>query len=599
MPEGTTHIGRRAFGPVSDTWLDGLTHVILPDGLKAIGVNAFVYNKKLTDITFPQSLTNIDLGAFIGCDSLRTVALPENLTTISSGVFANCRNLKQVILSQHVRTIGSEAFYGCPELQHLIILADNEKAFNLIKGILPVELQPLAQDEMRPFRKYLDHIQQLLNQHPQGITDETMLEEISVYINKARVLLEKAAPHPRLYQSLKQRLDSLIMSVHLHQQDLGAAISFWLDEKPLLNEAALMSFASTYFISSDLDEREKHIAMIALFKEHYQQPEIYTLLTKSILTLLTAKATPGKHEPLKDDIQKWVPLAVMKAAMAEVMYQMQENDPLKKPLAAIIEKLPHLTRQEYKRLLAIPRIKEALEKHPLIGSENIQVFELCYDLQSLEQQQLPVNDVQFLKNTIQRVAHDKNPHISQSVEEQEKQSILFIKNQLIEQEQLAAGAQVQAQVQAYNKLLEAINELSKYGDRLIAAKAKTKGSIAIKLANELIEILNLNKSLVENCDENEAGELNKFIERFTEKLNSKNKEMAKYRLTWSTLVANVAIALTGVGAIAIMGKLICTKIMNKRALFFFQKKKTTSEEKLADTKNAFSELNDLLNRHKS
>ncbi|NDC41214.1 MAG: hypothetical protein EBZ77_06640 [Chitinophagia bacterium] len=58
--------------------------------------------------------------------------------------------------------------------------------------------------------------------------------------------------------------------------------------------------------------------------------------------------------------------------------------------------------------------------------------------------------------------------------------------------------------------------------------------------------------------------------------------MSAYRIAWGTIVANIAIALTGVGILCIAGKLIHSRVTEGRALFFFQKNKTTSEEKIAD-----------------
>ncbi len=53
--------------------------------------------------------------------------------------------------------------------------------------------------------------------------------------------------------------------------------------------------------------------------------------------------------------------------------------------------------------------------------------------------------------------------------------------------------------------------------------------------------------------------------------------MAKYRLNWNTIIKNVVIALTGLGALLIGFQLAYSKYTTGRATFFFQKPQTDSE----------------------
>jgi len=62
-------------------------------------------------------------------------------------------------------------------------------------------------------------------------------------------------------------------------------------------------------------------------------------------------------------------------------------------------------------------------------------------------------------------------------------------------------------------------------------------------------------------------------------LNSENGTMSDYRLSWPTILKNIAIALTGIGLVCIAGQLIHSHVTQGRALFFFQKDKTTCEER--------------------
>ncbi len=58
--------------------------------------------------------------------------------------------------------------------------------------------------------------------------------------------------------------------------------------------------------------------------------------------------------------------------------------------------------------------------------------------------------------------------------------------------------------------------------------------------------------------------------------------MNAYRVAWGTMIATIASVLAGVGLLCISGRLIHSRATEGRALFFFQKNKTTSEEKIAD-----------------
>ena len=105
----------------------------------------------------------------------------------------------------------------------------------------------------------------------------------------------------------------------------------------------------------------------------------------------------------------------------------------------------------------------------------------------------------------------------------------------------------------------------------------SKGQIAIDLADKLNEMAD-NFFVQESVQRNWA----EFKQQFSTLLHSKDPEMSAYRVSWNTIVTNIAIALTGIGLLVIAGKLIHSKVTEGRTLFFFQKSKTRSEEKIAD-----------------
>ena len=123
-------------------------------------------------------------------------------------------------------------------------------------------------------------------------------------------------------------------------------------------------------------------------------------------------------------------------------------------------------------------------------------------------------------------------------------------------------------------LLASIKKMHDYGTDL-KEQGASKGQTAIDLAEAL-------RTMAETffAQEDTGVQFPKFKKEFSELLDSKNAEMGEYRLSWSTILKNIAIALTGVGLVLIAGHMLYSKSIGGRALFFFQNDKTTGEELL-------------------
>ncbi|WP_367606753.1 ankyrin repeat domain-containing protein [Legionella sp. W05-934-2] len=130
------------------------------------------------------------------------------------------------------------------------------------------------------------------------------------------------------------------------------------------------------------------------------------------------------------------------------------------------------------------------------------------------------------------------------------------------------------------RLFSTIRALKEYGANL-KTQGASKGQIAIDLAEEL-----WSKADAFFKKENNPDNFKTFQTEFSQVLNSKNHEMSEYRTSWPTIIANIAIALTGIGALLLAGNLIYTKETQGRALFFFQKSQTTCEEKIGNVNQA-------------
>lgn len=113
--------------------------------------------------------------------------------------------------------------------------------------------------------------------------------------------------------------------------------------------------------------------------------------------------------------------------------------------------------------------------------------------------------------------------------------------------------------------LHEIQAMYDYGV-LLRDQGASKGQVAIDLANELTIMAN-------EFFGQELEQLNftEFKSRFSALLHSKDQEMSAYRISWGTIIGNIAIALTGIRLLFITGQLIHSKVTENRALFFFQK----------------------------
>jgi hypothetical protein len=86
------YIGARAF-----EGLEGVTEVVVSDGVREIGEGAFAHCTGLEKLTLPESLIQIRAGAFRGCTSLRSLELPGGIYALEEDAFADCTGLTNVV----------------------------------------------------------------------------------------------------------------------------------------------------------------------------------------------------------------------------------------------------------------------------------------------------------------------------------------------------------------------------------------------------------------------------------------------------------------------------------------------------------------------
>ena len=123
---------------------NGLTEVIIPEGVTEIGDYAFSRCTSLAEVTIPENVTKMGFRAFYGCSNLKTLNynaadcqsvsykgaqwtaietlnIGENVKAINMGAFYGCTSLTEVTIPGSVTKIGNYAFCGCTGLTEVII----------------------------------------------------------------------------------------------------------------------------------------------------------------------------------------------------------------------------------------------------------------------------------------------------------------------------------------------------------------------------------------------------------------------------------------------------------------------------------------------
>ena len=108
IPNGVTAIGDNAFYMCS-----GLTSICIPNGVMSIGENAFAGCRGVTAASIPNSVTTIGKYAFSHCDQLTEITIPGSVTTIDEGAFFYCTGLTSITIPNSVTVLGYRAFTGC------------------------------------------------------------------------------------------------------------------------------------------------------------------------------------------------------------------------------------------------------------------------------------------------------------------------------------------------------------------------------------------------------------------------------------------------------------------------------------------------------
>ena len=127
VPDGVTAIGKEAFYAKS-----AITEIHLPTGITSIGANAFQSCTGLTELHLPTGITSIGDSAFRSCTGLTEIVVPDSVETIGDKAFYDCSGLASLRLSQGLKTLGTNVFLSCDSLTEIEIPAGVENVGNYI-----------------------------------------------------------------------------------------------------------------------------------------------------------------------------------------------------------------------------------------------------------------------------------------------------------------------------------------------------------------------------------------------------------------------------------------------------------------------------------
>lgn len=98
-----------------------ISHLLIADGITAIGDRVFQDGNLLTEVSFPSTVTAIGNGSFAGCKWLKRVRQAFQVTSIGDRAFSGCGTLEEIQLSENLSHIGARAFENCTSLKEILL----------------------------------------------------------------------------------------------------------------------------------------------------------------------------------------------------------------------------------------------------------------------------------------------------------------------------------------------------------------------------------------------------------------------------------------------------------------------------------------------
>lgn len=139
MPWFTLRNGVLTFDPYFHDASSTITvpATIAQQPVKELTDYCFAAQEGVTEVILPEGLAFIGSYAFAQMPDLRAVKIPEGVSEIGHGVFYDCQKLEAVSLPGSLTYIGLETFTGCNELQHIFFSGTAQQWEDLKIGPLP------------------------------------------------------------------------------------------------------------------------------------------------------------------------------------------------------------------------------------------------------------------------------------------------------------------------------------------------------------------------------------------------------------------------------------------------------------------------------
>ena len=110
LPDDVKTVAKGTFGNCN------ISELVVPEGVKDIGENAFAGCGDLIRISLPESLKNIGAGAFSGCGVIH-LKVPGGVEKIGMDAFYDCK-IENLKIPDSVKKIGSGAFEGISHIEY-------------------------------------------------------------------------------------------------------------------------------------------------------------------------------------------------------------------------------------------------------------------------------------------------------------------------------------------------------------------------------------------------------------------------------------------------------------------------------------------------
>lgn len=110
LPDDVKTVAKGTFGNCN------ISELVVPEGVKDIGENAFAGCGDLIRISLPESLKNIGAGAFSGCGVIH-LKVPGGVEKIGMDAFYDCK-IENLKIPDSVKKIGSGAFEGITHIEY-------------------------------------------------------------------------------------------------------------------------------------------------------------------------------------------------------------------------------------------------------------------------------------------------------------------------------------------------------------------------------------------------------------------------------------------------------------------------------------------------